>query len=263
MAHTVKQLAQLSGVSIRTLRFYDEIGILKPAYYGNNGYRFYEEEQLLILQQILFYRELGFTLNDIQHALHSNDFNKISALISHRSLLQKKLDRIQKLITTLDKTISTLNGEISMSANEIYDGFDPIDLPKYDEMAINKFGDLAVKLIEYRNEVTKNWGKTEWDKLHQDWNELSLEFTAALKNNLSPASQHVQSITKKQYQHLKKLYAPSKIEYLYIGEMNCTNPEYKKQFDFYHPDLAEFIQAAMIIFAENKESDLENLDCFT
>ena len=80
MAYTVKNLAQLSGVSIRTLHFYDEIGLLKPAYCGDNNYRYYEEEQLLMLQQILFYRELGLQLNDIQRVLSSDSFDKIEAL---------------------------------------------------------------------------------------------------------------------------------------------------------------------------------------
>lgn len=251
MAYTVKKLSELSGISIRTLRFYDEIGILKPAYYGENRYRYYEEEQLLILQQILFYRELGFTLNDIQIALTDNDFNKTQALISHKKMLEKKLERIKKLIMTIDKTILNLNGESKMDANEIYDGFDPSDLPKYDEMAINQFGDIAVKLIEYRKKMTGHWGKAEWDKLHQDWNEMSLEFTAVLQNKASPEEPNVQQIAKKQYEHLKKLYAPSKVEYLYIGEMNCHNIEYRKQFDFYHPKLAQFIYEAMIVFADD------------
>ena len=78
MTYTVNQLAKLSGVSVRTLHFYDEIGLLKPAYYGENNYRYYEEEQLLILQQILFFREMGCPLNDIQRILSSNDFDKFA-----------------------------------------------------------------------------------------------------------------------------------------------------------------------------------------
>ena len=84
MAYTVKKLAKLSGVSIRTLRFYDDIGLLKPAYYGDNKYRYYEEKQLLMLQQILFFRELGFSLVDIQRIIDSSDFDKTASLNSHR-----------------------------------------------------------------------------------------------------------------------------------------------------------------------------------
>src|SRR5436189_2598359 len=90
MAYTVKQVAAMSGVSVRTLHFYDETGLLKPAYVGANGYRFYEEAQLLMLQQILFYRELEFELKQIKRILGRGDFEKVAALQSHRKVLQKK-----------------------------------------------------------------------------------------------------------------------------------------------------------------------------
>ena len=76
MDYTVKELAQISGISIRPLHWYDEVGLLKPAYHGSNGYRYYEEEQLLILQQILFFRELGFELKKIRKVLGRGDFDK-------------------------------------------------------------------------------------------------------------------------------------------------------------------------------------------
>src|ERR1700751_5038925 len=100
MTYTVKQVAAMSGVSVRTLHFYDETGLLKPAYLGTNGYRFYEEPQLLMLQQILFYRELGFELKQIKQILGRARFQKIAALQSHRKVLQKNLARTHSLIET-------------------------------------------------------------------------------------------------------------------------------------------------------------------
>ena len=123
MSYTVKKLANLSGISIRTLRFYDTIGLLKPAYYGDNNYRYYEEEQILMLQQILFYRELNFSLNDIQRIISSDDFNKIDALISHKQVLAQSLDRTKKLIKTIDQTIAHLRGKITMRDEELFAGF--------------------------------------------------------------------------------------------------------------------------------------------
>lgn len=123
MAYTVKKLAKMSGISVRTLRFYDEIGLLKPAYYGDNGYRYYEEEQLLLLQQILFYRELSFSLSDIQRIICSDDFNQIDALISHKQVLARDLDRTKKLIKTVDQTIAHLRGKITMRDEELFAGF--------------------------------------------------------------------------------------------------------------------------------------------
>lgn len=123
MAYTVKQVAAMSGVSVRTLHFYDETGLLKPAYVGANGYRFYEEAQLLILQQILFYRELGFELKQIQRILGRRDFEKVAALQSHRKVLEKNLARTRQLIETIDKTIQHLKGKKKMKTEEMFAGF--------------------------------------------------------------------------------------------------------------------------------------------
>jgi DNA-binding transcriptional MerR regulator/quercetin dioxygenase-like cupin family protein len=123
MAYTVKQLASMSGVSVRTLHFYDETGLLKPAYVGANGYRFYEEPQLLNLQQILFYRELGFELKQIKRILGRAEFEIVAALQSHRKVLEESLVRASRLIETIDKTIRHLNGREEMASEEMFVGF--------------------------------------------------------------------------------------------------------------------------------------------
>jgi DNA-binding transcriptional MerR regulator len=123
MAYTVKQVAAMSGVSVRTLHFYDETGLLKPAYHGANSYRFYEEPQLLTLQQILFYRELGFELKEIKRILDRPDFQNVAALESHRQVLEKNLTRTRSLIETIDKTIQHLKGTKKMKNEEMFAGF--------------------------------------------------------------------------------------------------------------------------------------------
>ena len=123
MAYTVKQVAAMSGVSVRTLHFYDETGLLKPAYHGTNRYRFYEEPQLLVLQQILFYRELGLELKKIKKVLGRRDFEKVAALKSHRMVLQKNLTRTRTLIETIDRTVQHLKGRKKMKTEEMFAGF--------------------------------------------------------------------------------------------------------------------------------------------
>jgi DNA-binding transcriptional MerR regulator len=123
MAYTVKQVAALSGVSIRTLHFYDESGLLKPARYGANGYRLYEEPQLLKLQQILFYRELGFGLKQVKEFLGRADFEIVAALESHRTVLEQTLARTHQLIGTIDKTIEHLKGTRMMKTEDMFAGF--------------------------------------------------------------------------------------------------------------------------------------------
>src|SRR6478609_3149128 len=140
MAYTVKQVAAMSGVSVRTLHFYDETGLLKPAYCGANGYRFYEEPQLLTLQQILFYRELGFELKQIQRVLSRADFEKVAALESHRKILRKNLARTRKLVQTIDKTIAHLKGKKKMKSQEMFAGFNPEQQAKHEKYLIDRFG---------------------------------------------------------------------------------------------------------------------------
>jgi len=123
MAYTVKQVAAMSGVSVRTLHFYDETGLLKPAHVGANGYRFYEEPQLLMLQQILFYRELGFELKQIQAIVGRADFEKVAALQSHRQVLEENLARTSSLLETIDKTVKHLKGDTKMKSEEMFVGF--------------------------------------------------------------------------------------------------------------------------------------------
>ena len=123
MAYTVKQLAVMSGVTVRTLHFYDEMALLKPAYTKENGYRIYEEPQLLMLQQILFYRELGFELKHINEILSQRKFEKLAALKSHRQVLEKNVARTRTLIETIDKTISHLKGTKKMKNEELFMGF--------------------------------------------------------------------------------------------------------------------------------------------
>jgi DNA-binding transcriptional MerR regulator/quercetin dioxygenase-like cupin family protein len=123
VAYTVKQVAAMSGVSVRTLHFYDEAGLLKPAYLGSNGYRFYEEPQLLALQQVLFYRELGFELKQIKRIVNRADFEKLAALKSHRKVLDKEFLGTRDLIKTIDKTIDHLKGIKRMKDKDMFVGF--------------------------------------------------------------------------------------------------------------------------------------------
>src|SRR5215207_7745768 len=123
MAYTVKQVAEMSGVSVRALHFYDETGLLKPARTGANGYRFYEEPQLLTLQQILFYRELGFELKSIRRFLDRPEFQKVAALRSHREVLEEQLARTRRLLETIDRTVDHLEGRTPMTGEQIFAGF--------------------------------------------------------------------------------------------------------------------------------------------
>jgi DNA-binding transcriptional MerR regulator len=154
MAYTVKQVATMSNVSVRTLHFYDETGLLKPAYHKDNGYRFYGEPQLLALQQILFYRELGFELKQIKQILDRAEFEKIDALESHRKILQKKLDRTRTLIGTIDKTIMHVKGKKKMKNKEMFVGFNvAVGKDRFDERVNPRGTAVAAELRTSENKT--------------------------------------------------------------------------------------------------------------
>jgi DNA-binding transcriptional MerR regulator len=250
MAYTVKKLAKLSGVSIRTLHFYDEIGLLKPAYYGDNKYRYYEVEQLLLLQQILFFRELNVPLNEIQRIICSNDFDQIQALTSHRQVLQQGLDRAEQLIKTIDKTIAHLRGKSKMNDEEIYCGFDSIKQKEMEEFLIQGMGKPAEDLIAESNEKIKHLKKEDFAKMKQETDELCKEFASAIENERSPSSAEVQKLVNKHYEKFKRFYTPTKDIFIKVNTMETEHPEYKKYYAMIHPKFAEFFLEAINIFAE-------------
>ena len=134
MTYTVKQVAGMSGVSVRTLHFYDETGLLKPARQGMNGYRYYEEPQLLRLQQILFYRELGFELKQIKKVLDRPEFENVGALQAHREVLEENISRTRALLDTIDNTLRHLKGNTEMRSEEMFKGFSvPAGKGRFDE----------------------------------------------------------------------------------------------------------------------------------
>ncbi len=218
MAYTVNKLAKMSGVSIRTLRFYDQIGLLKPAYHGDNGYRYYEEEQLLMLQQILFFRELGFELKKIQEILERSDFDKMAALHAHKKVLKTDAERIQSLIETIDKTIKHLKGEKSMEDQEMYFGFSKEKQAEYEKQIVERFGKQGKLHIEESRQKVKGWSKSNWDASKAEFAEICKELAKMIKNHLSHDSKEVQTVINRHYQWLKQFWTPNKESYAGHGQ---------------------------------------------
>jgi DNA-binding transcriptional MerR regulator len=257
MAYTVQKLAKISGVSVRTLHFYDEIGLLRPAYVEANGYRYYEETQLLLLQQILFFRELGFELKNIQKILGKGDFDKIAALHSHRKVLQTSIERTKELIKTIDKTINHLSGEKKMKDQEMYHGFlTKKQQAEYQKYLKNRLGSDDSTLEECENNV-KNWTKAEWEKSSKEFDSICKELSKALEKELKVDSPEVQGIVALHHKWIKKFWTPNRESYTGLG-LGYMEFEWKKAFapyDANHPHLAKFLAEAMKIFADRELSE--------
>lgn len=255
MAYTVKKLSELSGVTVRALHFYEEAGILKPAYYGSNRYRYYEEKELLQLQQILFFKELGLTLNQIRKILGKSDFDQIAALHSHGQALSREWEKIGRLLQTIEKTIKHLEGKKKMKDKEMFDGFQ-IALIKVEE---NKSYSKAAKLVAQsvknptkNSEDVKKRGETYYNKIVKIAHDIFEELAHCIEEGLDPTADAVQKIIEKHHAFMEKTHDATKEVYQAYAKLYAEHPEFRKQLDPFHPKLAKFMSEAMKIFANKK-----------
>ena len=255
MAYTVKTLSELSGVTIRTLHFYEELGLLTPAYHGVNGYRYYEEKELLQLQQILFFKELGFSLKQIQKVLGRSDFDQLAALHTHRKALNQELETTRQLIKTVDKTISHLKGNEKMKTQEMFDGFNVSVLNKA-KRGESWFFSEAVVLKSVKNPTKSNKdvearGKAFYENITKTAHALFKELVCCIGKGLDPASDEVQLIIQKHHAFTEQIHDATQEVYKALAQLYREHPEYRKQLDPFHPKLAEFMAQGMEVFADS------------
>lgn len=239
MDYTVAQLAKISGVSVRTLHWYDEMGLLKPAYYGSNGYRYYEEEQLLALQQILFFRELGFELKRIGKILGRSGFDQRVALSSHRKVLQKELERIRQLI----KTIDHLEEKKKMSSKEFFNGFDLVVKAKGGESY------FAAEEVVLKSAKVQTLSEAERQKIKDEAIDLLQEIALRMKSGSKPTSKEVEELIQAHYRFTERCHLVNQEVYRALAQLYREHPVFRKQLELVDPQLPDFLSAAMDRFA--------------
>ncbi len=244
MHFTVKQLAKMAGVSARTLHYYDEIGLLKPARHPGNGYRQYERAALLRLQQILFLRELGLSLEEIQAVLDRPDFDLLAALEQHRLALMDRQAHLAQLMQTVERTILYLKGSIDMADKELFAGFTEEEELRYTEEARQQWGDT-----EAFRQSQQRWGsysKEKKQEILQEGRQVYSQVMAAMP--FGPASPQAQAAIAHWHEHLRYFYEPSTEMLLGLAEMYNEQPEFAANFGKMHPDLAAFMRQAVGIY---------------
>jgi DNA-binding transcriptional MerR regulator len=240
IVYTVKQLARLAGVSGRTLHYYDEIGLLKPSSVGENGYRYYDEAAILRLQQILFFRELDFSLSDIQTILDRPEFDVVEALQAHKQALQSKVHRLSGLIQTVDQTILHLKGELPMETEQLFAGFDEETQKRYEQEAYERYDPAVVKASVrrwngYTAEQKAQIG-AEGEAVYQD-----------LQANMDkgPESPEVQQAIARWHQHLRYFYEPTLEIMLGLAQGYAEDPAFAALYRQMHPDMPQFLRQAI------------------
>ncbi|MEC2077386.1 MerR family transcriptional regulator [Metabacillus fastidiosus] len=244
----VKEVADLVGISVRTLHHYDEIELLIPEKTTEAGYRLYSDDNLETLQQILFFRELGFPLKEIKQIIKNPSFDKKEALELHRSMLLEKRSRLDQMIVTVEKTIQHMKGEIQMSNKEKFEGFDFSHNP-YEQEARERFGDQAVneanaKVQKMSNEEQRAFSE-QFDAIYKK--------LAAIRH-IAPESDEAQAGIKDWYNFLNNIGNYSLDAFKGLGEMYVNDKRFTNNIDQYGEGLAQFMCEAMSVFAdENKK----------
>jgi DNA-binding transcriptional MerR regulator len=245
---TVKQLSKLAGITPRTLHHYDEIGLLKPSRVGDNGYRYYGEESLLRLQQILFYRELDIPLADIKMIMGRRDFDVQGALYSHREALQKQVMRLNRLIQTVDNTIDHLKGDNMMSEKGLFEGFTEEEQEKY---ALEAEQMYDAETVRASNRKWKAYSAAKKESILAEGKAIYVDMIAAMPKGAD--SPEVQAIVERWRRHMDYFWTPNLDQLLSLANGYNDDPRFKANFDKMHPQLAEFMREAVKVYVASQK----------
>lgn len=250
MKYTVHKLANLSGVSVRALHYYDEIGLLHPAEVADNGYRYYSQEEILQLQQILFYRELDFSLEEIKEILLSPSFDRVTAFKDQEKLLQLKKKRLEKIITTIRKEIQQLEGGgiVTQKTDNIFDSLDDKKLKEYAQEAKKRWGHTDA--YKQSAERTKQWTKEDYKRVEKEQTAITQDIAELMKEWVSVESSDVQLVVERHYQYINQFYDCSVTFYKNLGEMYVADPRFTVYYDKFAPHLAEFMKDAIAYYCK-------------
>lgn len=248
--YTVKQLSDLAQVSVRTLHYYDEIGLLTPSQMGANGYRYYDDSALLRLQQVLFYREIGMELMQIKDVLDSPNFDLVMALKSHRALLLEKSQRLLNLVSTVDSTLKHLTGEKEMSKKQLFQAFSAEKQKEYEREARLQYRpDLVNQSIKLWNSYTQ----AQKEAIGNEGNQVYSDIVKAIEAGKAPQSEDVQAILVRWHQHLRYFYEPTFDILRGLGEGYTSHPDFIANFAKIHPDLAEYMRTGINQYVDDLE----------
>jgi len=248
MAMRIREAADLAGISVRTLHYYDEIGLLSPQTDAASGYRLYSDQDLELLQQILFFRELGFPLKKIKEIVSDPSYDRLEALHLQRNMLLEKRRRLDRMIATIDKTIQHLKGEVEMTNREKFAGFDFSRNP-YEEEARQRWGDPAVNASVQK---LKGMSKEEQEKLGEQMNAIFRKL-AALRDG-SPESDEAQAAIKEWFDVLNQMGNYSLEAFKGLGRMYVDDERFTRNIDQFGEGLAAFMSDAMAAFADRNRN---------
>lgn len=244
---TVKGVAQLAGVSVRTMHHYDEIGLLKPTHVNPSGYRLYTEQDLERLQQVLFFRELGLSLTEIKQIIDSPGFDRRRALQEHKELLQERQERLSRLIRSIDRTLNAMERGARMDEKEMFDGFDQ---SQYEEEARQRWG--HTEAYKESTARAKKYRKEDWDAIKQQGSEIEQQLAALMDRGA--ADPEVQTWIGRHHQMINdRFYTCSTEIYRGLGDLYVADERFTAYYERIRPGMAAFMNEAMHLYCDKLE----------
>jgi DNA-binding transcriptional MerR regulator len=247
---TVKQLASKAKVSVRTLHYYDQIGLLNPSSRSPKGYRLYSFQDQLKLQQILFFKELNFPLKEIKQLITNPNFNPEETLIKHRVAIKQKITSYKDLLNTLNKTIKNYNQK--NMTHDLYEGFSPEEAKQYRQEAIQKWGD---KVAESKKKLSR-LSKQEFQNLKAEGVQIATDISILMSQNKPANSSETQAKIREYHHHMQNYYDCTLQIFQGLGQMYVQDPRFKKYYEDIQKGLAKYISQAIQIYTSNSKTSL-------
>jgi DNA-binding transcriptional MerR regulator len=246
--YTVRKLSRLAGVTPRTLHYYDEIELLKPSIVGDNGYRYFDEDALLRLQQILLYRELDLPLAEIKQILDGKAFDALDSLRSHKETLRQRIRRTEKLIASVDDTILFMEGKKEMNEVKMFEPFNEQQQAEYEKEAMEKYDPEIVKASQQK---WKSYSKEVKQRIGEEGNAVYRDFVLAIP--MGPGSPEAQDCVRRWRDHMAYFWEPDDEQCLGLVDLYNEDPRFKANFDKIDPRLAAFVREAVKVHIMNKK----------
>ena len=251
MHYKVKEVADMVGISVRMLHHYDKIGLLKPGRVSPAGYRLYTEKELERLQQVLFFKELDFGLQEIKTILDRPDFDRKKALKAHKQLLLEKQKRLEKIIRTVERTINSIEGGMDMDKKEMFKAFDLTELEehkaKYAEETKRKYGNTEA--YKESQQKTSEYTAKDWAAIQAKREKIYKKMMDAMDRG--PADAVVQEAVEAWRQHITEYFYECTPETLRgLGDLYVSDERFTANIDKYKPGLAKFLRDAIHIYCD-------------
>jgi MerR family transcriptional regulator, thiopeptide resistance regulator len=252
--YTVKQLARLSGVSVRTLHHYDDIGLLKPAFLGENRYRYYGREELQRLQDILFHRELGVPLQEIGKLLEHDGRDRLSILSQHRKMLAERLERSRQLLTTIDRTIAELNGAGTMKDSEMYAGFSPEKQVENEQWLVGKYGRAMQAEIDRGKARLADMSKAQRKAAFAEGEAAEDVLVGHFQRGLQPDDPQVGPALARHHAWVTRMWGREcpPVAYAGLADLYLSHPGFQERYEARATGFTDWLTTAMKDYADRQ-----------